>query len=98
MSGWFETLLRVALVTTVLSAVFSLYRLVRGPSLPDRVVAADIISLQFSGAIALYAVLINAPGLLNVAMVLAIITSLSTIAIARYIFSGAGEDGDEEES
>ncbi|WNG61130.1 cation:proton antiporter [Archangium gephyra] len=97
MSAWFEMLLRGVLVTLGVSAVFSLYRLVRGPSLPDRVVAMDLISLQFVGAIAAYAVLIDVPGLLNVAMVLAIISSLSTIAIARYLFTGVTEEGGEEE-
>lgn len=97
MSAWFEMLLRGVLVTLGVSAVLSLYRLVRGPSLPDRVVAMDLISLQFVGAIAAYAVLIDVPGLLNVAMVLAIISSLSTIAIARYLFTGDTEDGGEEE-
>ncbi|OJT26702.1 cation:proton antiporter [Archangium sp. Cb G35] len=99
MSAWFEMLLRGVLVTLGVSAVFSLYRLVRGPSLPDRVVAMDLISLQFVGAIAAYAVLIDVPGLLNVAMVLAIISSLSTIAIARYLFTAdTGDGGEEEES
>ncbi|MCY1081227.1 cation:proton antiporter [Archangium lansingense] len=99
MSIWFEMLLRGVLVTLGLAALLSLYRLVRGPSLPDRVVAMDLISLQIVGGIAAYAVLIDEPGLLNVAMVLAIISSLSTIAIARYLSSGVTENsGEEEES
>lgn len=97
MSAWFELVLRGVLVTLGLAAVLTLYRLVRGPSMPDRVVAMDLISLQFVGGIAAYAVLIDEPGLLNVAMVLAIISSLSTIAIARYLFSGDTEDDAEEE-
>ncbi|MFY0529188.1 monovalent cation/H+ antiporter complex subunit F [Archangium gephyra] len=99
MSGWFEILLRGVLVVLGVSALLSLYRLVRGPSMPDRVVAMDLISLQFVGGIAAYAVLIEEPGLLNVGVVLAIISSLSTIAIARYLFSGDPEDvGEGEES
>ncbi|WNG35425.1 cation:proton antiporter [Archangium violaceum] len=88
MSGWFEVLLRGVLAVLALSVLLSLYRLLRGPSLPDRAVALDLIALQLTGAIAVYAVLTHEPVLLDAALVLAIISSLGTIAIARYLFSG----------
>jgi multicomponent Na+:H+ antiporter subunit F len=88
MSGWFEVLLNGVLGTLGLAVLLTLFRLIRGPSLPDRAVALDLISLQLVGAIAVYAVLTHEPVLLDAALVLAIISSLSTIAIARYLFSG----------
>ncbi|MDC0712862.1 cation:proton antiporter [Stigmatella sp. ncwal1] len=92
MSGWFEGLLHGVLTALGVSSLLTLCRLILGPTLPDRVVALDLISLQLVGGIAVYAVLTREPGLLNVALVLAIISSLGTIAIARYLFhSGKGE-------
>jgi multicomponent Na+:H+ antiporter subunit F len=88
MSGWFETLLHGVLTVLGASALLSLVRLIIGPTLPDRVVALDLIALQMVGGIAVYAILTHEPGLLNVALVLAIISSLGTIAIARYLFQG----------
>lgn len=88
MSGWFEALLRGVLTVLGASALLTLVRLILGPTLPDRVVALDLIALQMVGGIAVYAMLTREPGLLNVALVLAIISSLGTIAIARYLFQG----------
>lgn len=88
MSGWFEMLLHGVLVTLGVAVLLTLHRLIRGPSQPDRVVALDLIALQLVGAIAVYAVLTHEPMLLDAALVLAIISSLGTIAIARYLFSG----------
>jgi multicomponent Na+:H+ antiporter subunit F len=88
MSAWFELLLHGVLAVLALSVLPTLYRLRLGPSLPDRAVALDLIALQLTGAIAVYAILTHEPVLLDAAMVLAIISSLGTIAIARYLFSG----------
>lgn len=88
MSHWLSFLLQGVLASLGISVLLTLYRLVQGPSLPDRVIALDLIALQFVGAIAAYAILINEPFLLDAALALAIISSVGTIAIARYLFSG----------
>lgn len=92
MSGWFEQLLHWVLAVLGLAMLLTLVRLIRGPSLPDRAVALDLIALQLTGAIAVYAVLTHEPVLLDAALVLVVISSLGTIAIARYLFSG--EEGE----
>ncbi|HSP79118.1 MAG TPA: monovalent cation/H+ antiporter complex subunit F, partial [Myxococcaceae bacterium] len=88
MSGWLVLVLRGVLVTMGVAVLLTLWRLLRGPSLPDRVIALDLIALQSVGTISAYAVLTRQPVLLDAALVLAIISSLGTIAIARYLFSG----------
>ncbi len=91
MSGWLEVLGRVVLGVLGVGLMAPLYRLVRGPSLTDRVVALDLVALQSAGLITAYAVYSGQPLLLDVALVLAIISSLGTIVIARYLFSGTGD-------
>lgn len=60
-------------------------RLVLGPTLPDRVVALELVSLLTVGAIVTYAVAQNQGVFLDVAIVLAIIAFLATVAFARYL-------------
>ena len=66
----------------------SFYRLARGPSLPDRVVALDTIGTISVGFIAAYSIMTNHPVFLDVAIVLALIAFLGTVAFARYLEKG----------
>jgi multicomponent Na+:H+ antiporter subunit F len=71
------------------SALFlAFYRLVRGPSLPDRVVALDLIGTISVSFIAVYSITANQPVFLDVAIVLALIAFLGTVAFAHYLEKG----------
>jgi len=60
-------------------------RLVRGPTLADRVVAYDLMATITVGLLALVSMAFDARVLLDVAGVLALVMFISTIAFARYI-------------
>lgn len=60
-------------------------RLLLGPSLPDRVVAFDLMATIAAGAICLYAILENRYIFTDAALVLALILFLGTIAFAYYL-------------
>jgi len=60
-------------------------RLVRGPTLPDRVVALDLMTILAVAIITLYALATNERILLDTAIVLALISFLGTVAFARYV-------------
>jgi multicomponent Na+:H+ antiporter subunit F len=72
-----------ALLLVALFLAFA--RLVRGPSLPDRVVALDLIAVISGAFIAVYAIDNDQPVFLDVAIVLGLITFLGTVAFARYV-------------
>jgi multicomponent Na+:H+ antiporter subunit F len=65
--------------------LLALARLVRGPSLPDRVVALDLIAALTVGIICTYAIGTNQQVFLDVAIVLALIAFLGTVAFAQYV-------------
>lgn len=75
----------VALSMMSIAIVLAVVRLIRGPSLPDRVVALDLISILVVGATAIYAVGTGQAVFLDVATVLALIAFLGTVAFAHYI-------------
>jgi multicomponent Na+:H+ antiporter subunit F len=60
-------------------------RLVIGPSLPDRVIALDLMAALVVAMICTYAIGNNQRVFLDVAIALALIAFLGTIAFAQYI-------------
>ena len=67
------------------AALFVLLRLIRGPSLSDRVVALDLLATLIIGFSAVYAVATDQPAFLDVAVILALVTFLGTVAFAYYL-------------
>lgn len=68
-----------------ISLVLVLFRLLRGPSLSDRVVALDMLSFVAIGVIAVYTVATQSAVMLDAALVLALVAFLGTVAFARYV-------------
>ncbi len=68
-----------------LAMMLAFVRLWRGPSLPDRVVAVDLLTALSIGIIATYAIATEQTALLDVAIVLALVSFLGTVAFAYYI-------------
>jgi multicomponent Na+:H+ antiporter subunit F len=76
----------------IISFALATLRLFIGPSLPDRVVALDLISVISAGFIAVYAIDTDQPIFLDAAIVLGLIAFLSTVALAQYIERRARDD------
>jgi len=74
-----------ALTLLALTIALTFIRLYKGPSLPDRVVALDILTTVGIAITAVYAVITDRPVILDVATILALISFLGTIAFAYYI-------------
>ncbi len=75
----------------VLSAAVTLlasYRVIRGPTTPDRVVGLDTIGTNVVAIAVLWAVWTDRGLFIDVSLVLAIIGFVSTIAVARYVTEG----------
>jgi multicomponent Na+:H+ antiporter subunit F len=79
-----------ALVMLAAALILALVRLLRGPSLPDRVVALDLMSTLAVGVIAAHSVLSGHAVYLDVAVMLALIAFLGTVAFARYLAMRGG--------
>jgi multicomponent Na+:H+ antiporter subunit F len=75
----------LASIMLTLAVVLSFLRLLRGPSLPDRVVAFDLMTSVAVGIMTLYSIATEETVFLDVAIVLALISFLGTVAFARYL-------------
>lgn len=70
------------------SLVLSVIRLLRGPTLPDRVVALDLIGTIVVGIIAVYAIATDQAVFLRDAIVLTVLSFLGTVAFGYYVGKG----------
>lgn len=75
----------LALGMLILALMLALIRLIRGPSLPDRVVALDLMGTLTVGIIAVYDILSERTVFIDVAIVMALTIFIGTLAFARYI-------------
>ncbi len=81
-----QTLASLIFLPILVLAVFIAFtRLVRGPTLPDRVVALDLMTTLGIGVIAVYTIARDDAIFLDVAIVIALISFLATIAFAYYV-------------
>lgn len=67
------------------SAALVLYRLLIGPTLPDRVVALDLLTMQLFGVLVALALYDDESALMDVALILALVAFIGTVAFARYV-------------
>lgn len=68
-----------------LSILVTFIRFVKGPSLPDRIVAVDILSGIGVAMMAAYSIATGSTVFLDIALVVALISFLGTIGFAYYI-------------
>jgi len=96
MSGPNEILWIAAAATLGMSVVavgvaLATLRLLRGPNIVDRIIALDVISALATGLVVLEAIRSGRALFLDIALVMAIILFLSTVAFALYYEKGGRE-------
>jgi multicomponent Na+:H+ antiporter subunit F len=79
-----DTVIELALVALSVAIVLAFIRLVRGPSLMDRVTSLELIASLVAGIVAVYAIGTDDPTLIDVAIALALVAFLGAVAFARY--------------
>jgi multicomponent Na+:H+ antiporter subunit F len=75
----------VALSMLAAAACVTFIRLLKGPTLPDRVVAVDLIGVLMVCILVVTAAATGQQAFLDVGMVVALISFVGTVAYARYI-------------
>jgi multicomponent Na+:H+ antiporter subunit F len=97
-AGFLESCVETGLALLVLAAALAVVRLVRGPGLPDRVVALDFLAVALVSFCGLLALRTGVRALLDVALVLALVGFLATVAFARFAERNAEarQDGEDD--
>jgi multicomponent Na+:H+ antiporter subunit F len=87
-TAFLELVVDGALLVVGLLTLVASYRVVQGPTTPDRVVGLDTIATNVIAIAVLFAFQTGRSLFVTVGLVLAIIGFLSTIAVANYVVEG----------
>lgn len=78
-------ILNFAFACVTIALILSIYRVLRGPSWADRIMALDFLAVNVAVLIVLVALDSGATAFLDAALIVAILGFLSTVALARYL-------------
>lgn len=70
------------------SMVLNLLRLIEGPSMPDRVLALDTLYINALALIVLFGVWIGAALFFEIALLIALVGFVSTVAVGKHLLHG----------
>lgn len=83
-----DIVVRIALAMVGLALVLNLWRLVYGPSLPDRILALDTMYINSIALIVLLGLWLNTKTYFESALLIAMLGFISTVAVCKYLLRG----------
>ncbi|SHF60286.1 multicomponent Na+:H+ antiporter subunit F [Mariniphaga anaerophila] len=79
------TVLLIAFSLLLAALILAFTRLLKGPSINDRIAAMDVISIVVMGFILVYSVLINNAMYFDIPIVISLISFIGTVAVSTYL-------------
>ncbi|WP_077619216.1 Na(+)/H(+) antiporter subunit F1 [Bacillus sinesaloumensis] len=92
----FEILLNIALLCLSVSTIAYLYRVIKGPSIPDKVIALDAIGVNLVGITAIISVILRSNSFLEVILLIAIVAFVGTVAFSKFLEKGVVIEHDRD--
>jgi len=87
-----DVVIRVCMLVISGSMLVAIYRLLRGPSLTDRMAASDLLATCIMAMIVLMGILIDSHVFTDVDMAIAILGFFGTVTVSKYILRGRAID------
>ncbi len=82
------SMLTLSLTFMVLAIIPCIYRIIKGPTIPDRVIALDAMTTVIVVMLGIYSFDQGSVFFMDVALVLSIIAFVGTVTIAKYLDEG----------
>lgn len=83
-----DLLFQFGIVLYITAIAIATIRVLKGPSLPDRVVSFDVIGVNLISLVAILSVILDTRAYLEVILIIAILAFISTIAFSKFIERG----------
>lgn len=87
-----ELFARLTTVVAGLALAAALYRIVAGPTIADRVAAADLVTSSIMAIALMAGILLDTHAYVDVVMALAVLGFFGTVAYAKYLLGGSPVD------
>lgn len=97
-SSFLDFSVQIALLFISLTFLITVFKVIKGPTLPDRVLALDLLVGAAIGFIAVLGIKTGFTLYLDIAIALGLVGFLATVAFARFILArGQTEETDDED-
>lgn len=83
-----ELAIPAAFALMTLALLLNLWRVLRGPDLPDRILALDTLYVNSIALLVLFGIHLDTPINFEAALLIAMLGFVSTVAIAKYLLRG----------
>ncbi|CAN5724897.1 K+/H+ antiporter subunit F [soil metagenome] len=80
-----ETAIALALSAVGLAMLLSLWRLLRGPSVPDRILALDTLYVNTIAALILFGMYLRSSVYFEAALIIAMLGFVGTVMLSKYV-------------
>ncbi|AKI93336.1 Na(+)/H(+) antiporter subunit F1 [Bacillus subtilis] len=92
----FTLILQIALGIMAVSTFLYVIRVIKGPTVPDRVVALDAIGINLIAITALVSILLKTSAFLDIILLLGILSFIGTIAFSKFLEKGEIIENDRD--
>ncbi|HEO8420936.1 TPA: Na(+)/H(+) antiporter subunit F1 [Yersinia enterocolitica] len=92
----FQTIMNISLFIVSISTILFIYRVVKGPTTPDRVVALDAIGINLVAITAILSVVLKTSAFLEVILLIGILAFIGTVAFSKYLEKGEIIENDRD--
>lgn len=82
------TALEIAFLMVGLAVTFNFYRLIKGPSLPDRILALDTLYINSIAILILFGLYQQSALYFEAALLIAVMGFVGTVALSKYLLRG----------
>lgn len=83
-----EMALELAFIMVGLALILSFYRLVKGPSIPDRILALDTLYINTIALLILFGLYLGSALYFEAALLIALMGFVGTVALSKYLLRG----------
>ena len=89
-----EMIVKIAILCIAVAILALLYRVIKGPSIPDRIVALDAIGVNLVAVVALASIFMKTNAFLEIILLIGILSFIGTVAFSKYLEKGVIFDRD----
>lgn len=83
-----DNVIMLVFIMISIALLLNLWRLLRGPSLPDRILALDTMYINSIALIILYGLLMDSSLYFEAALLIAMLGFVSTVAVCKFLLRG----------
>ncbi len=91
-----EIVVKIAILCISIAILGLLYRVIKGPTIPDRVVALDAIGINLVAVVALVSIFLKTNAFLEIILLIGILSFIGTVAFSKYLEKGVIIDRDRD--